>query len=49
MVVHIVTGLLESVVLLGDPKIYVFFVLFFWFFVSVPGVTIAGVWIHLVF
>ena len=49
IVVCTMIGLLGSALLLGGPKIYVSFVLFFWFFVAVPGVTIAGVWIDLVF
>ena len=44
-----VTGLLKSAFVLGGPTIYVSFVLFFSFFVAVPGVTIAGIWINLVF
>ena len=42
-------GLLVSALVLGDPKVYVSFVLFFPFFVAVPGVLIAGIWIDLVF
>ena len=45
----IMTGLLGSAPLLGGPKIYVSFVLFFQSFVNVPSRTIAGVWIDLVF
>ena len=42
-------GLPVSALELGGPKIYVSFVLFFSFFVAVSGVSIAGIWIHLVF
>ena len=46
--VRTMIGLLVSALVLGDPKIYVSFVLFFPFFVTVPGVTVAGIWIDLV-
>ena len=49
IVAHTMIGLLGSALLLGGPRIYVSFVLFFWFFAAVPGVSIAGVWIVLVF